>query len=209
MQGDVGIGSRIAWATGYNGTAQTTQFSTVKATTGNLEYLNFTNKPTYIVIATGNPLYNVKGLLNTSNVYQVTNVKLAGTGGTGFTGKPNLQDAWSTVGIVQNGTDESVADSHAVTSAVENTTIYSSTVNLLNKSVGYNLFELFAAKLTDYQVYVLQVNYTKGNVSGVNIQFTNYLENFGQNLFNWLDAGVGFAALIGFSIFIMAFPRRR
>lgn len=211
LNGQVGIGNRIVWAAGYNGT--TTEFAAMKVVGGTAKtgvYLNFTGfKPKEISIATGNTKYDVEGLMNSSNVYQFTDISVASTGAKTFTGKASLADAYSYVGKVVNGTNMAKESSHGVDSATIKQVLYTNTTNNLGKSIGYNLFALAATPVSDLQVYTLHLNYTTGNDTGVSVHFTNYMLNFGQNLYEDFSIGAILSAFGSFFILIWAFPRRR
>ena len=205
--GDVSIADRITWAAGFNGT--TTKFATLKAV-GNTEYVNFTSfDPTYVVVAAGNPLYDVQGLLNTSDIYQTASISIAKQT---IGGDPQaaLASAYALIGVINNVTNMKVESSHAPSNIADNHTLYSSTVNNLGNQFGYNLFNLFASKFTDQQVYTMNLNYSKTtNATGsVSIAFADTLSGFGQNLLLTFEVGLFIASGSGILILVWAFPRR-
>lgn len=205
--GDVSIADRITWAAGFNGT--TTKFATLKAV-GNTEYVNFTTgfDPTYVVVAAGNPLYDVQGLLNTSDIYQTASISV---GKVANGNQAALVSAYALIGVINNGTNMKVESSHAPSNIADNHTLYSSAVNNLGDQFGYNLFNLFASKFTDQQVYTMNLNYTKlanTTSSSVSIAFSDTLSGFGQNLLLTFEVGLFIASGSGILILVWAFPRR-
>jgi hypothetical protein len=205
--GQVSIGNRYTYVSGFNGSA--TQFAKVTAT-GNTLNITFTNfDPTYVVVATGNPTYDVHGLLNTSDIYQTTSIGTKSAN----SAIPTLQTAFSDVGKISNGTNMKIKASHMPVNVAIQQSLYTNTSNDLGTQQGYSVFSLFATPFHDYQSYVMTLNYTNASVNTSNsghvyISFTNYLTGFGQNLIVEFEVGLFLSTLVGGAIMLYALPRR-
>ncbi len=204
--GAVSAGDRITYASGFNGT--TTEFATITQTANNVTLkwaAGFI--PTYVVVAMGNPRYDVQGLLNTSDLYQVDTVSVGGTNVTDV----SLASAYAVVGVLNNGTNMAVKSSHAPSQIAINQTLYdnSTGASSMGKMISYNYFDIFATPFTDQQAYILNLHAGKTTSTSVlSIVLTSTMSGTGQNLLTEFEVGMFVSALSGIAILLWAFPRR-
>jgi hypothetical protein len=125
------------------------------------ETLNVTTpagfKATEILIEQENPTYNMQGLTNTSNFYDFVNIATSTTATSHTNQYINMTSAYYLIGSINNGTNMKDYSSKAFTNVYALDTLYSSTVNNLNKSVELSLFPM-VEDLTGYGGYVINLN---------------------------------------------------
>lgn len=198
------LDDRIAWVSGFNGTATQMLYGATSTSSNNVT-LSFDHAPKYIVVAM-NARYDVKGMLNSSDIYQTTSISLKGSTGTFV----NLSAVYSVIGVENNGSNAAVRSSHAPSQVSINQTLFSTSGSNLGAQTGYSLFNLFGTSFTDKQMYIIELNYSHVNkTSGaVSLVFTNTLSGTGQNYLEIFEAGLFIAAFSGIAIMIYAVPRR-
>ena len=135
-------------------------------------------KATKILIEQKNPVDNMQGLVNTSNFFQLVNIKTS-TSATGATSGHyiNMTAAYFLIGTIVNGTNMKDASSKGFTDVYANDTLYSSTVNNLNTSNEISLFPM-VEDLTGYGGYVIMLNDTNVNATTtMKLTFTQQYEH--------------------------------
>ena len=180
----------------YNGT---TWVSLTMYGTG--EKLNVTTPPgfkaTEILIEQENPTYNMQGLTNTSNFYDFVNIATSTTATSHTNQYINMTSAYYLIGSINNGTNLKDYSSKAFTNVYALDTLYSSTVNNLNKSVELSLFPM-VEDLTGYGGYVINLNDT--NVSAtttMTLTFTQeYQHPFTLNTLAIIEGTIGVMLVI-------------
>ena len=117
-----------------------------------------------IIIEQSNPTYDMQGLLNTSNFYDLVNIATSTTATGGTNHYINLSAAYFIEGSIVNGTNLKDLSSKGFTLVASNTTLYSSTVNKLNTSYEMNLFPMVES-LGSYGGFIVMLNDTNVNAT--------------------------------------------
>ncbi len=135
-------------------------------------------KATQILIEQKNPTYDMQGLVNTSNFYDFVNIATSTTATAASTGHYiNMSSAYYLIGTINNGTNMKDHASKSFTSVYANDTLYSSSVNNLNKSMELSLFPM-VEDLNGYGGYLIMLNDTNVNATTtMKLTFTQQYEH--------------------------------
>ena len=151
-----------------------------------------------ILIEQKNPTYDMQGLVNHSNFFQFVNIGTSTTA-TGATSGHyiNMTDAYYLIGTIVNGTNMKDSASKSYTSVYANDTLYSSTVNNLNKSVELSLFPM-VEDLTGYGGYVITLNDTNVNATTtMTLTFTQEYQNpFPLDTLTIIEGAIGVMLIV-------------
>ena len=155
-------------------------------------------KASEILIEQENPTYNMQGLTNTSNFYDFVNIATSTTATGATTGHYiNMTSAYYLIGSINNGTNMKDYSSKAFTNVYALDTLYSSTVNNLNKSVELSLFTM-VEDLTGYGGFVINLNDSNVNATTtMTLTFTQeYQHPFTLNTLAIIEGTIGVMLVI-------------
>ena len=151
-----------------------------------------------ILIEQKNPVYNMQGLVNTSNFYDFVNISTATTATGSSAGHYiNMTNAYFLIGSIVNGTNMKDISSKAYTDIYANNTIYSSTVNQLNTSTELSLFPM-VEDLGGYGGFLIILNDTNVNATTtMTLKFTQeYQHPFVLNTLLIIEGVIGVMLII-------------
>ena len=154
-------------------------------------------KASEILIEQENPTYNMQGLTNTSNFYDFVNIATSTTATSHTNQYINMTSAYYLIGSINNGTNMKDYSSKAFTNVYALDTLYSSTVNNLNKSVELSLFPM-VEDLTGYGGYVINLNDSNVNkTTTMTLTFTQeYQHPFVLNTLAIIEGTIGVMLVI-------------
>ena len=181
---------------------------TVSWSTGHVATITIPYGTTEVILASGNTSLNVQHLLEQAVFYFTTN--LAGSKQSATLGAVNLSSAYFMLGTFHNSTSSNAFGDKAVNDVTDNVTLYSSSVNNLNTSTSFNLFNSMAG-LNNEVMYVMHLSVGK-NLTGVKLSGSLTVTSYGQYPFklNLLDNYSYIGILAGVLIIFLAaisFPR--
>ena len=184
---------------------------TVSWSTSHVATITIPYGTTEIILASGNSSLNVQHLLEQALFFFTTNIKGSATSGTA--GAVNLSSAYFMLGTFHNSTSNNAFGDKAVTDVTNNVTLYSSTVNNLNTSEPFNLFNSMAG-LNNEVMYVMHLSVGNKNATGAKVTGSGSLTvtSYAQYPFklNLLDNYSYIGVLAGVLIIFLAavsFPR--
>lgn len=151
-----------------------------------------------IMIFEKNPTWDMKGLLNTSNIYNFVQLTTS-TSATGATSGHyiNMTAAYQIIGHNVNGTNMKDHASKGWINVVSNRTLYNSNTNILNASNELNLFAMYRS-LTAFVGYNIVLSDTAVNATTVlTVTFTQEFQHpFSLNLLSDTTVAVAITAIL-------------
>lgn len=198
LQGNIGLGGTIGqvWVTNGSVYKSMTITGTGSLATNSISFTmpdNFTGK--HIVIFLNNPTYDTKGMLNSSYLFNTLNVQASVTG---YTGHYNISSAYFVIGTQFNSTSLKAMKDKAINNPTLNETVYSTTVNHLNKTEQLSYNDAGSSKLTATPGIILNFNSTLKASTGTNtikVTVTQDLQH--ANSFNLLYFGGVLYSIMG------------
>ncbi len=212
----VGIASDYGQAWGFNATGKkpTWEIGTVTLS-GNTAKITFAVgfNVTNIVVFQKNDRYDVQGLLNSSLYFNTMNVKLALVNETGISEKNDFSLSYAAMdfGIQTNDTSLHAISDKAVSgvSLYGSQTVYSSTVNQLNKSTALSVFGLATSNFNDKAT--IQINLKSTGIGAKDKVIVDLTQSFGApyntNLINVFVAVMSVMMLLAVGLMFMGMPR--
>ena len=169
---------------------------------------------TNIVVFESNPTYDIQGILNSSLYYSTLNVGLSEANGTGVaeTNQYNLSSVVESFGAQVNDTSVNSLADKAITDVGlwTSLTVFSSSVNQLNKTLGFSTFGLAASNF-GYMMGIninVQTAHALASTNHVSVKIT---QSFGAsshvNLITVFIAVTAVAMLAAVGLLALGMPR--
>ena len=212
----VGINQDIGQVWGINNTGKAPTFEAANITTNTAGYVTATFASgfnvTNIVIFEQNPTYDIQGILNSSLYYSTLNVGISEANSTAVADQYNLSSVVESFGAQVNDTSVNSLADKAITDVGlwTSMTVYSSSVNQLNKTLGFSTFGLAASNFG----YMMGINVnvqTAHALASTNHVIVKINQSFGApshtNLITVFIAVTAVAMLAAVGLLALGMPR--